>query len=97
MSSSALMVAALIAVLTMLAPLAQASPPDPLWTGGVFDANDLDDVVVVAASADGVTVPDARDAMKALWIVLGAVPPPGPVAALPSIHLSFQGRAPPVG
>ena len=96
MSPSALTVALLIAVLTTLAPLAQASPPDPLWTGGVFDGNDQDDVVVVAASADGATVRDARDALNALWVVLGAVPPPRSMAALRTMRPSFQGRAPPI-
>ena len=35
----------LIAVVATLAPLAQASPSDPLWIGGVFDANDQDIII----------------------------------------------------
>ena len=96
MSRSVITVALLIAVLTMLAPLAQASPPDPLWTGGVFDGNDQDEVVVVAASADGVTVGDGGNQIKALRVVLGGVPPPGSMAALRSMCASAHGRAPPI-
>jgi hypothetical protein len=47
----------LLFALCALAPLAFASPPDPLWIGGLFDGGDSDDVVVAAmsteAAADG--------------------------------------------
>ena len=95
MTPSTLTLGLLIAALISLAPLAHASPPDPLWIGGLFDANDQDDVVAVAASADGVTVLEARDAITAPLMALGAVPPPGSVIALRSLRPSFQGRAPP--
>jgi hypothetical protein len=95
MSPSALAASLLIGVLTLLAPLAQASPPDPLWIGGVFDASDLDDVVAVAASADGATAPHARESAEALWAVVGAVSWADSMPALPSMRPSFQGRAPP--
>ena len=97
MSPSALAATLLITVLTTLVPLAQASPPDPLWIGGVFDANDLDDVAVVAASADGATGPDVREAIEALWAVVGAVSRADSLVALHSMRPSFQGRAPPLG
>lgn len=96
MSPSALIGVLLIVALATLLPLAQASPPDPLWTGGIFDANDQDDVVVVAASADGATAGDAHEGVEALWVVLGAVSPWGGEATPASIHPSFQGRAPPI-
>jgi hypothetical protein len=40
-------------VFVLLVPLAQASPPDPLWLPGVYDAGDFDEVVaaIVVASA----------------------------------------------
>jgi hypothetical protein len=97
MSPSALAAALLITVLTTLVPLAQASPPDPLWIGGVFDADDLDDVAVVAASADGATGPGARESIEALRVVVGAVSRGDSMAVLRSMRPSFQGRAPPLG
>jgi len=97
MSPSALAAALLITVLTTLVPLAQASPPDPLWIGGLFDAGDLDDVAVVAAFADGATAPDAREGIEALWVVVGAVSRTDSMAPLRSMRASSQGRAPPTG
>ena len=39
---------ALLAVLVGLAPLAHASPPDPLWIAGIYDGADSDDAVQAA-------------------------------------------------
>src|SRR3989442_6684820 len=39
--------------LIAVAPLALASPPDPLWIGGGFDPADCDEPVVRAPAADG--------------------------------------------
>jgi len=36
-----------------IVPLAAASPPDPLWVPGWYDAADFDDVVVTVVSATG--------------------------------------------
>ena len=36
---------AVLLVATSLVPLAYASPPDPLWVPGIYDAADYDDVV----------------------------------------------------
>ena len=43
----------LLVLLFAILPLAEASPPDPLWVGGLYDGADLDDVVeaVMAATA----------------------------------------------
>ena len=49
-------VAVLVAVALALFPsLAQASPTDPLWIGGVYDAGDWDDAVLASAFADAVS------------------------------------------
>jgi len=40
-----------VLALLFLAPLAGASPPDPLWIAGIYDERDLDDVVIAVASA----------------------------------------------
>lgn len=43
----------LLVLLFAIVPLAEASPPDPLWVGGTYDGADFDDVVaaVIAATA----------------------------------------------
>ena len=40
----------LLLVLGALLPLAEASPPDPLWIAGIYDDADHDDVVALATS-----------------------------------------------
>ena len=82
--------------LIAVAPLALASPPDPLWVGGLFDADDGDDVVLAVTSADGATDGATLDAVKVLWPVLGAVPPAGPIDRARSALPVFHGRAPPI-
>jgi len=55
---------ALVAVLSALTALADASPPDPSWMSGVYDDNDFDDVVGFITSGaslvDDVTTRDLR-------------------------------------
>ena len=43
----------LLVLVFAILPLAEASPPDPLWVGGMYDGADLDDAVaaVIAATA----------------------------------------------
>jgi len=38
-----------------LVPLAEASPPDPLWVGGMYNGADLEEVVAAVSAAIGVT------------------------------------------
>ncbi len=40
----------LLITLFAVGPLAYASPPDPTWIGGLYDADDYDDVVVAVSS-----------------------------------------------
>jgi len=42
----------LLIVLLALVPIAHASPPDPLWIPGIYDASDLDDALVVVTSLE---------------------------------------------
>ena len=80
--------------LALLAPLAHASPPDPTWIHGVFDAADSDDAVIAATGTQCVT--DGAGASEAVaLIVAGAVPTLGVPGALSSAHPVFRGRAPP--
>ena len=48
----------LLLLLIALVPLADCSPPDPVWIAGIYDAADSDDAVVVATSLDGVAEQD---------------------------------------
>ena len=50
--------------LGVLPALALASPTDPLWIGGVYDAGDWDDAVLASAFNDGVAGPTGP---KDLW------------------------------
>lgn len=95
MRLTVVVVTLLVVALGALAPLAFASPPDPLWIGGVFDGGDSDDVVVAAtsaeAAADGVPLREAE-------IVLVAGATVAPADSSVPIHPLFPvrpGRAPP--
>jgi len=44
----------LLVLLFAIWPLAEASPPDPLWVGGMYDGADLDDVVAAVMAATAV-------------------------------------------
>jgi len=46
-----LLVLLLVAAVVVPAPLAYASPPDPVWESGYFDDDDYDDVVVLITSS----------------------------------------------
>ena len=49
----------LVAALVLLVPLAHASPPDPLWIAGIYDALDSDDAILTATALEG-SVDDGR-------------------------------------
>jgi hypothetical protein len=95
MKRSALVAALLLAVLAVLTPLALASPPDPLWVGGFFDAADFDDVVVAVTSTDGATDGAAARVVTVSLPALGTVPPSNPIDPVGGALPVFQGRAPP--
>jgi hypothetical protein len=85
----------LLAALTGIFPLAHASPPDPLWVGGIYDGADYDDVVGLLTSEcvgkEGASVEVAwrpRLIARALATTADSIHPLAPVSAL---HL----RSPP--
>lgn len=47
------LIAILATLMVGLAPLAQASPPDQSWLGGLYDDADYDNVVLSVTSAAG--------------------------------------------
>ena len=85
----------LLVALSLLGPLSQASPPDPIWIGGLFDGGDTDDVVVAATSAEGATEGMAPLTGAAVLLAAGPVPLPVSIACPSAAAPVFQGRAPP--
>ena len=87
---------ALLGVLTALTPLAYASPPDPSWIGGVYDDDDLDDVVIFVTSAFSAVESWSPVEVNPLWFYV----PRGIVAepqASPARVVPFSAtRAPPL-
>src|SRR5262245_51059593 len=84
-----------IALCLLLNPLAAASPPDPGWIAGLYDADDFDDAVIRIGLAA-----TACDAFSTPWLALDAlVHPLIPSRARPLVRRSgppSRGRAPPL-
>jgi len=88
-----LLVLVLSSALIALLPVAHATPPDPLWIPGIYDAADYDDVVLTVAWAawtiePGVSFDPAVLPAAAIWLA-----DPGRVPA--SRPCSSPIRAPP--
>ena len=85
----------LLPVLLALVPLAYASPPDPTWVAGFYDAEDFDEIVMAVVSASGV-VPDVVPlSTEAADTAAGTVWPPPHVLAVAADSSGFTIRAPP--
>ena len=88
----ALLLAVLIP-LCSLVPLAYASPPDPVWIGGLYDAADSDDQILTATSLES-RVEENLPGVRPLRMIADARFASGPV--IRSSHLRrAQPRAPP--
>src|SRR5262245_32368378 len=83
---------ALVAALTCLVPLAHASPSDPVWIAGAYDAADSDDIILKATSletsVEGGLLPIF---LVASFTVLSQITSAVPASTLLGIHA----RAPP--
>jgi len=79
-----------------LPALAQASPPDPTWIGGLFDAADFDDVVLAATSGDGAADGASAGTVETPTPSLRAMPPAGPTGLARVALRASRGRAPPL-
>ena len=66
-----LAVAALLGLLSTLGALANASPPDPGWIGGFYDAADDDDVILAVTGMDQAPPLAPRLSVEPLAIHLG--------------------------
>jgi len=95
MASPSFVATLLLGALISVVPLALASPPDPIWVGGVFDGGDLDDVVVAVTSSEGATSGAALPTGRVVWLMVCSVPFAASSAAADPTAPAFQGRAPP--
>jgi hypothetical protein len=85
-----------IALCIVLNPLAAASPPDPTWISGLYDAADFDDVVIriglSVSACDACAAPSlALDSLVRPLILPGRRP------LVCHSRPTSQGRAPPLG
>ena len=84
-----------IALCIVLSPLAAASPPDPTWIPGLYDAADFDDVVVriglLASLCDACAAPSL-----ALDSSVRALTLPGRRPLVCRSRPTSHGRAPPL-
>jgi hypothetical protein len=85
----------LLLILVALIPLADASPPDPLWIDGIYDAADADDTVLLATSMDSVVeenplLADYASILPSVFLATERV-----VAAASASLRSMEARAPP--
>ncbi len=96
MSPKRLIVLAVVPLMMSVVVLALASPPDPVWLGGLWDNDDFDDIVVLVTS--GVGIADSHwieEDVRPVIVVCALVPVPDedrPAARPPS---SSPPRAPP--
>jgi hypothetical protein len=86
----------LLAVLVIV-PLALASPADPVWIAGFYDAGDPDEVEAVATEMFAITAPGDIGFMPAKLVltVAGAVLPPAATLPPAAPLLRLGARAPP--
>jgi hypothetical protein len=84
---------ALVVVLLALVPIAQASPPDPLWIPGIYDAADSDDAILAAASLESRVEAEHR-VLSPVRFVADVTPAAAPIARSTTLGRP-QPRAPP--
>jgi len=92
-SCRSISVLCLVLFLVGLAPLAEARPPDPLWIAGIYNAEDLDDVVEAILSVPALLGEPPLHLVKQLVVV--AVHPGNEVFVPLAPRSAFHSRAPP--
>jgi hypothetical protein len=75
--------------------LAHASPTDPLWIGGVYDAGDWDDAILAPALTDGVAGATGPTDLWRSWSTVGRIHLGRPDLFISFALPAFDGRAPP--
>ena len=86
--------ALLVLVLATLGPLASASPPDPGWIGGFYDAADGDDAILAVTGMDSPPLTPIVH-VEARTIPLGPVAPAAIPAERARVLAAPAVRAPP--
>jgi hypothetical protein len=89
------LVALLIGALLSLSALAQASPPDPNWFGGLWDNGDYDDIILLVTSGVGIADSHSTHDTRPVVVASPFIAPPdlAPLSARPL--LASPTRAPP--
>jgi len=91
-----LIVALMVAGPAILPALAYASPPDPSWVPGIYDAADFDDVVVLVVSAAGNIGPAILADDRPVPLLLGSLPQTTEGGCLVLRLSQIRPRAPPL-
>jgi hypothetical protein len=95
MKSRRTAVAMVALALALFPAVAHASPTDPLWIGGVYDAGDWDDAVLASAFTDGVASATGSKELWRPWSAAGTVRLGWPCLPTCLALPPFAGRAPP--
>jgi hypothetical protein len=85
----------LLVAISLITPLAYASPPDPSWVKGIYDDADFDDVVVFIISGAGVVELFPQLHLRLVPPLAGYTSQPAEDAVLALSRSSLQPRAPP--
>ena len=86
----------LLGAVTVLAPLAYATPPDPTWVAGFWDDNDHDDVIFLITSDVGAVEPHLILDRNPVHVVVSALPQIAERPVCSRARSSSPTRAPPV-
>src|SRR5262245_21532517 len=86
---------ALLVLLAATVPLAYASPPDPIWIGGVYDDDDLDDIVVLITWAVGIVESFALDGARPVTAIIASLSLSDDAPVSSHVLSCTQARAPP--
>ena len=85
-----------IVALFTLAPLAQASPPDQTWLGGLYDNADFDDVVIIITSSVGLADAAPCIDLQPALVLLDTAPQLAETGVPSADVLAAPSRAPPL-
>ena len=96
MSSACALILLLVVCLFSATPLAYASPPDPSWIEGIYDAADGDDVIVSICEAGWSVTLDPLACLAPLLPAAPFVLRGEPRLTLLTARPVFRGRAPPL-
>jgi hypothetical protein len=86
----------LVGVIVTLTPMAYASPPDPSWIRGLYDAGDFDDVVLLLTSGVGVVEPFPLAGVDTAQIARDRVAPADALSVAAPVLSTDRSRAPPI-